>query len=206
MLDSKSFDLWADGYDRSVSLCDDTGSYPFAGYREVLGAIYSRVRERGYRRVLDIGFGTGILASKLYADGLAVSGVDFSPRMIELARLNLPDARLVEQDFSRGVDGCFPGEVFDCIISTYALHHIEAEAKPAFIAELMGMLAPGGEVLIGDVAFNTQAGLESCRIKAGDDWDADESYFVVDGLRDALSCRMEFTPYSFCAGVIRLYR
>ena len=40
MLDEKGFDLWADGYDRSVGLSDEDGTYPFAGYRAVLGAIY----------------------------------------------------------------------------------------------------------------------------------------------------------------------
>jgi len=40
MLDSKGFDLWADGYDRAVGVSDEENTYPFAGYREVLGGIY----------------------------------------------------------------------------------------------------------------------------------------------------------------------
>jgi len=43
MLDEKGFDLWADGYDKSVGLSDETGSYPFAGYKRVLNEIYNRV-------------------------------------------------------------------------------------------------------------------------------------------------------------------
>lgn len=30
MLDNKGFDLWAEGYDKSVGLSDDDNSYPFA--------------------------------------------------------------------------------------------------------------------------------------------------------------------------------
>ena len=31
MLDSRGFDLWADGYDRSVDISDEDNTYPFAG-------------------------------------------------------------------------------------------------------------------------------------------------------------------------------
>lgn len=36
MLDDKGFDLWADGYDKTVGLSDEENSYPFAGYKEIL--------------------------------------------------------------------------------------------------------------------------------------------------------------------------
>ena len=35
MLDNKGFDLWADGYDKSVGMSDEDGTYPFAGYKTV---------------------------------------------------------------------------------------------------------------------------------------------------------------------------
>jgi len=31
MLDNKGFDLWADGYDKSVGVSDEGNAYPFAG-------------------------------------------------------------------------------------------------------------------------------------------------------------------------------
>ena len=40
MLDNKGFDLWADGYDQTVGVSDEENTYPFAGYREVLGTVY----------------------------------------------------------------------------------------------------------------------------------------------------------------------
>ena len=36
MLDKKGFDLWADGYDRAVGISDEDGTYPFAGYKQLL--------------------------------------------------------------------------------------------------------------------------------------------------------------------------
>ena len=40
MLDSKGFNLWADGYDQAVGVSDTENTYPFAGYKDVLGSIF----------------------------------------------------------------------------------------------------------------------------------------------------------------------
>ena len=61
MFDNKDFDLWADGYDKSVNLSDDNNEYPFAGYKELLNIIYNKIREKGKGTILDIGIGTGIV-------------------------------------------------------------------------------------------------------------------------------------------------
>ena len=102
MLDHKGFDLWADGYDKTVGLSEESNTYPFAGYKNVLGTIYSGVRAANARRVLDIGCGTAVLTSRLYADGLDVTAADFSDRMLEIAREKMPKAHLVRADISQG--------------------------------------------------------------------------------------------------------
>lgn len=43
MLDNKGFDLWADGYDKSVNISDNDSTYPFAGYKEILNIIYNEI-------------------------------------------------------------------------------------------------------------------------------------------------------------------
>ena len=60
MLNNKGFDLWADGYDKSVGLSDEDGTYPFAGYKTILNAIYGLVLSGSGRMVLDIGFGGNV--------------------------------------------------------------------------------------------------------------------------------------------------
>ena len=94
MLNSKGFDLWADGYDRDVGLSDEDTLYPFAGYKTVLGRIFDTVMKKSAPAVLDIGFGTAVLTSKLYERGCRVFGQDFSPRMVEIASEKMPEARL----------------------------------------------------------------------------------------------------------------
>ena len=69
MLNSSGFDLWADGYDKSVQLSEEDDAYPFAGYRKVLGTIYRSIRESRGTKVLDMGLGTAVLAQRLYQDG-----------------------------------------------------------------------------------------------------------------------------------------
>ena len=72
MLNNTGFDLWADGYDKSVGLSDENDRYPFAGYRAMMNALYQRVLAQSGRDVLDIGFGTGILTSRLYEQGCQI--------------------------------------------------------------------------------------------------------------------------------------
>ena len=101
MLNNKGFDLWADGYDKTVGVSDEENSYPFAGYREILGRIFKTIMEKPKAVVLDIGFGTGTLTTKLYENGCTVYGQDFSARMIELASEKMPEAHLYQADFSK---------------------------------------------------------------------------------------------------------
>ena len=203
MLSNKGFDLWADGYDKSVGLSDEDNSYPFAGYKKVLGAIYNSIRENGAKSVLDIGFGTGVLTSRLYADGCKITGVDFSERMIEIAQAKMPDARLICHDFSCGLPAELAEEKFDAITCTYAIHHLTDEAKAGFIGELLTHLTENGLLLLGDVAFETRAELEKCKTVSGDDWDDDEIYIAADELR-AHFPQAEFEKFSHCAGMLTL--
>ena len=203
MLDQKGFDLWADGYDKAVGISDEDNTYPFAGYKEVLGRIFRAVMEKPGAAVLDIGFGTGTLTTKLYENGCTVYGQDFSARMIELAREKMPDAFLVHGDFSKGLDESLYAPRYDFIISTYALHHLDPAGKLPLIRELLDCLKPGGKLLIGDVAFETQEDLDAYRREAGEEWDDEEFYFIRDEmLKDFPG--MEYEQVSGCAGLMIL--
>ena len=103
MLNNKGFDLWADDYDKSVGVSDEDRTYPFAGYKDILNKICSNVLAQSGKVVLDIGFGTGILTSKLYENGCHIYGQDFSNKMIELAYEKMPNAKLFQGDFSVGL-------------------------------------------------------------------------------------------------------
>lgn len=203
MLNSNGFDVWADGYDESVRLADESDAYPFAGYATILKEIYDRVCASGAKAVLDIGFGTGTLAGQLYQQGCDVFGQDFSSRMIQLAQGKMPRAKLYQGDFSLGLVQALKQQRYDAIIATYALHHLTDEQKAAFLQELLSLLQDNGCIYVGDVAFATRAQLEQCKAQAGDDWDASEIYFVYDELKQAFP-QLRFEPVSHCAGLLTL--
>jgi putative AdoMet-dependent methyltransferase len=205
MLDNKGFDLWADGYDSAVGLSDEENSYPFAGYKDVLGTIFKEIMSKKNARVLDIGFGTGTLTTKLYENGCDVYGQDFSQRMIELAKQKMENAHLYQADFANGLVPELSDKKYDYIVGTYSLHHLTDEQKIPFLKSLLDRLDDGGKLLIGDVAFETRAELEKCREEVGDEWDEDEIYFVIEELRKSFD-GVKFYQKSYCAGVIEITR
>ena len=73
-IDYKGFDLWANGYDESVSVSDEDNAYPFAGYKKILGRIYELIMQKPNASVLDVGFGTATLTTKLYENGCVFMG------------------------------------------------------------------------------------------------------------------------------------
>ena len=205
MLSKEGFDLWADGYDRDVGLSDDEDSYPFAGYRDVLGGIFRIIMQKKNAVVLDLGFGTGTLTAKLYEHGCFVYGQDFSGRMVELASEKMPAAQLFQGDFSHGLAEPLRDRSYDFIVATYSLHHLTDEQKVVLLRSLRDHLNEDGRILIGDVAFETREALERCRLEAADEWDDEEVYFVADELRGSFP-ELSFTQVSRCAGILTLPR
>lgn len=203
MRNENGFDLWADDYDKSVGLSDDANSYPFAGYKKVLGEIFNRILAGTGRNVLDIGFGTGTLTAKLYEKGCRIWGQDFSGRMIEIAQEKMPDAHLYQGDYSKGLVAELKAQKYDCIVATYTLHHLTDPEKVSFLHALLSQLRPGGKIFIGDVAFETRAALEKCRQQNGDTWDDKEAYFVYDEIKQHFK-NITFTKFSDLSGVFEL--
>lgn len=205
MLDHKEFDLWADEYDNSVDRSQEAGEYPFAGYQEVLDGIYKTILKKEKGRILDIGFGTGTLTKRLYDDGYEIYGIDFSEKMIEIAEEKMPEARLICYDFTKGLPEELMLQQFDFIICTYAIHHLTEQEKAAFITQLLKCLNFGGEILIGDVAFETREELMKCKEKYKDIWDTDEIYLVFDELKQSFPMnKCEFLKKSHCAGIVAI--
>lgn len=206
MLNDHGFDLWSDSYDESVKTADESNQYPFAGYTAIMNTIYGTIMNQAPVSVLDVGFGTAMLASKLYDGGNTITGLDFSAEMLKIASSKMPEAKLLQWDFTNGLPPVLNKRKFDFIVSTYALHHLTDEDKAVFIRKLPDILASDGAILIGDVCFHTIDDLLSCKKSCGDGWDDDEFYFVLSELRDRLSpfCRIAFHKFSFCSGIIEI--
>jgi len=206
MLKHHGFNLWADSYDDTVKNTEKSNQYPFAGYTQLMNAIYGTIITRNPTNILDIGFGTALLTSRFYKAGIKVTGIDFSIEMIKIAQEKMPQANLLHWDFTKGLPTSLSKQSFDFIISTYALHHLDDKEKVRFITLLLDLLKPSGSILIGDIGFQTREELLHCKNNNQDSWDKDEIYFVYNELHQALQtkCKLTYHPFSFCCGVIEI--
>lgn len=207
MLNSKGFDLWSDNYDSQVEISDEENVYPFAGYKKVLSTVYEKVRKQNPKNILDIGFGTGILAKKLYDDGYNIYGIDFSNEMLKKAKQKMPNAELLQFDFTDGLPKEFEQKQFDVILSTYAIHHIDDEAKKLYILKLLKSLNPKGILIFGDVAFETEKDMEAARKKDYEEWDDEEYYLIAERFNLWFPyLKTDFIKISYCSGVCTIYK
>jgi len=97
-------------------------------------------------QVLDAGCGEGYLARVLTARGARVTGIDLSPRLIELAHVKDPAADIDYQvaDLSQPVPG-ITGR-FDAVASYLALNDVQNHR--GFAATLAASLKPGGRAVL----------------------------------------------------------
>ena len=195
------FNGWAADYDRHVASKD---AFPFAGYEDVLQTIVEQAAADPAGRILDLGTGTGNLAARLTGGQREVWGTDFSGKMLEEANAKFPAIRLVRQDLL----GPWPSELpsrFDRIVSAYVFHEFPLETKIRLLTGLaVEHLAPGGRIVIGDIAFASVRQRSEAREHWKTSWDEDEAYWAFDETRNALDetrLTVSFEQVSPCAGV-----
>lgn len=104
--------------------------------------------ERG-ERVLDIACGTGIVArivaSRVGPEG-QVTGVDISPRMLEVARAHAPvDGSIIWQEGDAG-DLPFGDESFDLVLCQQGFQYFPD--KPLALSEMHRVLSPDGRLAL----------------------------------------------------------
>ena len=148
------FDNW--------SLIYDLPLVQRATYRPIHDAVLKALAEPRVRRVLDIGCGTGQLATRIkqMLPTTEVIGCDFSAGMLSRAA-----ARRTAVRWTRGDAGRLPFHdgSFDAITSTEAFHWFPDQH--AALTEFYRVLKPGGRLLLALV--NTPASVISDAFYAG---------------------------------------
>lgn len=141
--------------------------------RSTLGRITDRLEEdllldrigpaQGLR-VLDVGCGDGVLATKLAAAGAQVTGLDASVEMLSAARRRAGAVgvmlKLIEGEAERMP---FPDARFDLVLSVATLCFSSNPDRS--IREMVRVLRPGGRLVLGELArWTTWAALR--RVKS----------------------------------------
>ncbi len=127
-----------DRHDRSVPWL------PIMGFPSLIECVLGRIGDPRGKRILDIGSGTGFLATLLARNGATVDSIDVSEASLDVARQRAALSGVAETtNFhcmpAEALD--FPDETFDAVTGVFVLHHLDlAVAGP----EIRRVLKPGG--------------------------------------------------------------
>jgi len=94
-------------------------------------------------KMLDLCCGTGLVAGAAAARGAIVSGLDFSPAMLEVARATHPALHFAEGDAEAMP---FPDSAFDAVVSNFGVHHVPRPERA--LAAARRVLRPGGRIAL----------------------------------------------------------
>ena len=134
---TKAADVYETGHAGIYEMCKD--DYPY---------IAAELKKEDYIDLLDCGCGTGPMISLLYEEdpGRHYTGIDLTPRMIEVARAkNLKGVDWVTGDCE---DLPFEENSFDVIICSNSFHHYPNPQK--FFDSAKRVLRPGGRLILRD--------------------------------------------------------
>jgi ubiquinone/menaquinone biosynthesis C-methylase UbiE len=132
------WDKHSGSYDKQMGFFD---RHLFAGSRDWICA-------KAEGQVLEVAIGTGLNLAH-YPDGVQLTGVEWSPAMLDIARHRAGQlGRVVDlrQGDAQALE--FPDGCFDTVVCTFSLCAIPDDWKA--VAEMARVLRPGGLLLLAD--------------------------------------------------------
>jgi cyclopropane fatty-acyl-phospholipid synthase-like methyltransferase len=105
-------------------------------------------------RVLEIGCGTGELASMMIGRGASVDAFDASPKMVEVVRERVSEEGLegrltVRQMGVDGMDGLLSSD-YDAVVSTLVFSELNEDERRYALKHALRVLKPGGFIVVAD--------------------------------------------------------
>lgn len=97
--------------------------------------------------VLDLGSGGGYITNYLSKKNINAIGIDFSSRMVQIAKETFPQNNFYEMDISE-VSHYFKEDTFDGLISIYSLYFIPKKEMDNVLASFSRILKENGKFLI----------------------------------------------------------
>jgi SAM-dependent methyltransferase len=127
-----------------------------------------RIKQGGRRpRLLDLGCGTGELASVFLKTGYDYVGIDIEPERIEYARKEYPQGKFHVMDAAAL---SYPDDYFDQILVTGVLHHLTDAEVRTIVGEMKRVLQPSGKALVmEDIALRGSLNLLGALVHLADE-------------------------------------
>lgn len=127
-------------------------------------------------RALDLGVGTGVFSKRFLEEypNARVVAIDGAASMLELAKSRLGDlvqrVEWILSDFQAMPTTVTRPGTFDVVISSYALHHLNAQEKLAVMKTVVQAIKPAGWFLNADVvvaeAPDVERRIQAIRVEA----------------------------------------
>lgn len=135
-------------FNKQAPVYDDTNTILYSKYGKIsCENIYNYLKDKEYKKLLDIGCGTGFLINMLTKKQDAeFTGLDLSPEMIKQAKSkNIKNAIFVE---GRSDELPFDDNIFDIVTCSQSFHHYPETDKP--MKEARRVLKQGGLYILSD--------------------------------------------------------
>jgi ArsR family transcriptional regulator len=141
----------AEYFARSAARWDEMRSL-YVSEAAVEAAIETAAGPEHFRRVIDLGTGSGRMLTLFGPRARAAVGLDLSQQMLNIARRNVASAGLEGVELRHGdiFATRLPSEEADLVVVHQVLHYLGDPA--AALAEAARLVAPGGRLLVVDFA------------------------------------------------------
>ncbi len=169
----------AEKYDEDVK---DESNPVREGYKDLILWVNKNCSDS--ENVVDLGSGTGNTVVSLLSNVDSIVCVDFSEKMLEIAKEKLKGKKnisFVRSDLLSFFDKEEKLEV-DTVVSTYAIHHLTQKEKHLLFEKIYNILPEGGKIVLGDLMFENKESEQKMKLKYPDlveDFD-DEFYWYLD--------------------------
>lgn len=149
MSSRKIWDYWAKYYDRLW-----VQKYSLGPTRKAVRDLLSKYADGHEMKLLDVGCGPGELLEEIKKQKgeqfLYLAGIDYAPKMLDLARKKLPESDF----FLRDIEALTSiGQTFDIIVCTHSLPYYKDQQVA--ISDMASMLKDNGILIIGCGSVNT---------------------------------------------------
>jgi ubiquinone/menaquinone biosynthesis C-methylase UbiE len=137
------------GYDCCAAAYDEARK---AETEQTLAMLIERLDNEAV--VLDVGCGAGVPVARECARRFTVTGVDISGKMVDRARINVPEGTFIHGDIM-SID--FPAAHFNAVVAFYSIFHLPCEEHEELFRRIHRWLKPGG-YLMATVSARNESG------------------------------------------------